>query len=236
MATTKENKKTNTSKTKNKAVKKPATKTAPAAKKSTTKTVKAAPKTTAKQSKPATKAKTTTESKPATKAPSKSKKVASAPKNTKKPVATKTSTKKQTKKTVTPVKKTVRSTSKTPEVVKELHVEEEVITTVKENENVVLEPDYEIRSFLGANLPIERTKPAKKKRKTHYLKDAAFFATIVSVLDLFAMLFIKGYPQLFEAAPWINYTITVALDFVLVFIFTYALDYLIVEDAIQKNS
>ena len=122
----------------------------------------------------------------------------------------------------------------TPEIVKELHVEEEVVKS--EQKSASKGNKFEIKSFLGENLPIELTNEARGLRKKSYVKDAVFFAAVVSVLDLFAMIFIKGYPHLLDTMPWINYAVTMLFDFVLVFIFTYVIDYLIVENAISKNN
>ncbi len=244
MATDK-NKKANTSK-KTKTTANASKKTTPdTTTKKVTPTKTANAKTTSKQTKTTT---TTTKAvKPENKKSTQSaaqkttnSKTINAKKKTANTKAKSTSSKTSTKTKTQPNRKkatedTLKEVTK-PEAIAELHVEEEVVETVPETTIETSSNEFEIHSFLGVELPTTRSKEAKRVRKSHYVKDACFFATVVSILDLFAMIFIKGYPKFLNDTPLANYTITVVIDFIMIFLATYAIDYFIVEHEIKKNN
>ena len=91
--------------------------------------------------------------------------------------------------------------------------------------------DKECKTILGLDLPVED----KQKRKTMYKKDALAFAIIVPIIDLFMLLFIKRYkPLIITNNIVLNYIMTLGIDFILIFILTYVIDYIYGEDAIKK--
>lgn len=246
---------TSKTKTTTKTEKTTTSKSAPATKKTNTKAVNTTKKNNGTKKNAGTKvenkntttnanAKKTVEKKPTTANTSKKKSNKTVKKN--ETVKTKDNTvKDKTQSNIPKLKKETADTSKkkgvlesttisTPEVVKELHVEEKVIevdpSTAKPVEDL-----FDVRSILGAQLPTGTTKEDRKKRKKFYMRDAFVFATVIPILDLFAMLFIEPYkPLLLTNTEWINYAITVGADFVLIFILTYVLDFLFGEEDVKK--
>ena len=108
---------------------------------------------------------------------------------------------------------------------------DEIILPAKEIKEEPKSLEKDCKTILGLDLPIED----KQKRKTMYKKDALAFAIIVPIIDLFMLLFIKRYkPLIMTNNVVLNYIITLGIDFVLIFILTYAIDYIYGEDAIKR--
>ncbi len=151
-----------------------------------------------------------------------------------------TSTKKKTT-TTSPKKKTQPMEEKyqktTIEVVEELHLGEEPIVEDKYLEiRSVPEITNSTKSILGNELPSGQTELARSERQKYYMKDAFLFAIIIPILDLFAMLFIDAYqPLLATDDMMINYIVTLLIDFTLIFVLTYLIDYIFGEDSARKN-
>lgn len=128
-----------------------------------------------------------------------------------------------------------------PEIIQELHNEEIEVPNI---DNIKIEeepkktkkgPEKVARTILGIDLPSQMTSEDRKERKKFYVKDALIFAIIIPILDLFAMLFIDSYTYLMitNSAP-LNYLITLLLDFTLIFLITYLIDYIFGEDAVKR--
>ena len=85
-------------------------------------------------------------------------------------------------------------------------------------------------------MPNGQSEQARNERQKYYMKDALIFAIIIPIMDLLAMLFIDAYqPLLATNDTMINYTITLLLDFILIFVLTYLIDYIFGEDTVKKN-
>ncbi len=137
----------------------------------------------------------------------------------------KTSTKKST---------TVKKENKAATEVKPIKVEvkEEVVTPV------VVKPknvETETCSILGTPLPTGTDKVDIDTRNKLYMKDALIFSFVIPVIDLFAMLFIKSYkPYPITNTLGINYLITLLIDFILIFILTFSVDFIHGERTVRK--
>lgn len=233
-------------------------KTVAANKKQTSKTIKSTASKTKSTPKKSTASKSTTGKKVATE---KATTTANKEKNQTKVTTQKSTT--QTKKKTTTANKTKNSTPKKKQenkTIKPVIIDEETkkkgvleSTTVSHGE--IINEDYfkegsfevdpstakpvedliDIRSILGAKLPVGTSKKDRKERKKFYCRDAFIFATIIPVLDLFAMLFIEPYkPLLICNTEWINYAVTVVGDFVLIFLLTYVLDFIFGEEDVKN--
>lgn len=152
----------------------------------------------------------------------------SKPKTTTKKTTTakpKTSTKKTT---------TVKKENKTATEVKPIKVEvkEEVVTPVEVKPKNV---ETETCSILGTPLPTGTDKVDIDTRNKLYMKDALIFSFVIPVIDLFAMLFIKSYkPYPITNTLGINYLFTLLIDFILIFILTFSVDFIHGERTVRK--
>ena len=106
---------------------------------------------------------------------------------------------------------------------------EEVVKTEKENDDELF-----ANTILGLELPVGDNDD-KKKRLGNYARDALIFAVVIPILDLFAMVFIDSY----KAYPitnneLINYGLTLLIDFVMIFVLTYIIDYIHGENTVKR--
>ena len=155
-----------------------------------------------------------------------------------KSAAKKTVAKKDTKKAKPVENKLNKTIVLTDEEVKEIRTEEsKAIESLKiENSNrEVKSQETEILTILGIEVPTGTSKEEKMARISYYAKDATIFSIIIPVIDLFAMLFIdayKSYP-LTDNVP-VNYCLTLLIDFALIFIITFVIDYIHGELAVRR--
>lgn len=159
--------------------------------------------------------------------------------STKKASATKTTAKKTTTKTT--AKKQFSTPSSKTEVKKPTIIiaseEAENIEAPKKKEPVIVEEKETLKTstILGMKIPTGDTPEDRNKRSCIYTKDAMFFAIIIPIIDLLAMLFIDGYKAYpITSYTTINYCVTLLIDFTLIFILTYLVDYLHCEKAIRR--
>jgi len=175
----------------------------------------------------------------------------------------KTSAKKDTPKktntnktSTTKTKPTVKKETKKPEIQileKEEKLNKTIILTAEEKEQLqvnkideieelkieetIVEEEVtpQVSTILGLNLDASSNKSARNERIRFYAKDATIFAIIIPILDLFAMLFIdayKAYP-LTESEPT-NYCLTLLIDFILIFVLTFLIDYIHGEREVRR--
>lgn len=109
---------------------------------------------------------------------------------------------------------------------------------VDNNDKVQTKKEYDDEKFantiLGLELPVGDSQD-RKTRLLNYARDALIFAVVIPILDLFAMLFIdsyKAYP-ITNNVP-INYCLTLLIDFVMIFILTYIIDYIHGENSVRR--
>lgn len=205
-------------------------------KKKTTKTTSTKKKTTSANS---NKSKTTKAKKTSTKTSAKGKTTA-----TKK--TTGTNTKKKSTASKPKTTQTVKSKTNVPKKDKAVEVlekrepdlEKTILITKEETEVIskkVVSVDDDAKTILGLELPIGDDKIDKEIRRKQYRKDALAFALIIPIVDLFAMLFIERYSYLIVTNyAVVNYLITLAIDFILIFAVTYLVDYVFGEDTIKR--
>ena len=128
----------------------------------------------------------------------------------------------------------VKKEEKAVEEVKPIKVEvkEEVMKPV---EVKTKKEETETCSILGTPLPLGNDKVDIDTRNKLYMKDALIFSFVIPVIDLFAMLFIKSYkPYPITNTLGINYLITLLIDFILIFILTFSVDYIHGERIVRK--
>ncbi|HBA37957.1 MAG TPA: hypothetical protein DCY94_04480 [Firmicutes bacterium] len=223
----------NTSKTKSGASKPVSKKTAPATKKAATKKV-ASKNTTSK-----TKSASTASSTKKTAAKSTTKKsTATKTNNTKNVSTSKNGSKKTSSKTAANKKSAPKKNTRVIEEIVEIaETKPEIVKEKVENKKTEKTAENASTTILGEKLVSGNEEEARRLRKKSYSKDALMFATIIPILDLFAMLFIDAYkPILLFDDTVSNYVITLILDFVLIYIVTYLIDFVMGEDAAKKNN
>lgn len=92
------------------------------------------------------------------------------------------------------------------------------------------------KNILGMDLPEGNTKSDKKERIKIYTKDAIIFSLIAPVIDLLGMLFLKKYNYvMITNNNMINYLFTVLIDFIIIFIVTFCIDYFAGERAVNNK-
>ena len=145
-------------------------------------------------------------------------------------------------KTTQPAKKktTVPKKEQKVEVLekREPDLEKTILISKEETEVInkkVVSADEDAKTILGLELPTGDDKIDKEIRRKQYRKDALAFALIIPIVDLFAMLFIERYSYLIVTNyAVVNYLITLAIDFVLIFVVTYLVDYAFGEDTVKR--
>lgn len=134
-----------------------------------------------------------------------------------------------------------------PDMEKTRVIDSDLITEVGERDEKKLDKEIEEtrppkkneskpQTILGLTMPVGNSRKERNIRKKLYLKDALVFAIFVPIFDLLAMLFIRKYSYLMITnSPVLNYLITLLIDFVLVLIVTYVIDYIFGEDAVKHS-
>ena len=173
-------------------------------------------------------------------------------KDAKKSSATKSSTNKPVSKKKTTTESPVKISKKEETVGKTVDVKKEIIKKPIEKDELALISTQEIKveevvktekenddelfanTILGLELPVGDNDD-KKKRLGNYARDALIFAVVIPILDLFAMVFIDSY----KAYPitnneLINYGLTLLIDFVMIFVLTYIIDYIHGENTVKR--
>lgn len=116
-----------------------------------------------------------------------------------------------------------------------VEVKEEVVTPVEVVDKNAKKKDADNCTILGMQLPTGTDKVDSDARIKLYMKDSLVFSIIIPILDLLAMLFIKAYkPYPITNSEVINCIITLMIDFILIFILTFSVDYIHGEKIVRK--
>lgn len=112
-------------------------------------------------------------------------------------------------------------------VIKSLDEADFIITSTPKKESKQ-KTEKQVKTILGAMLPIGDSSEDRKERLKFYAKDALIFSVIIPVFDLLAMLFLESYTFLMitNSVP-LNYVLTLVTDFIIIFAMTFLFDYLI---------
>lgn len=233
--TNKDEKEKKTSSTKKTATEKKTT-TKKNVKTSEAKTSKTPKKTTTSSAK-----KTTT----GTKTKTASKKSTSTKKATTSAKKTTTKSKTSTKKTQAPKKEVTsaienETVETKPLILEDVEVNANVEVATEEKSDVIENNREERQSqnyaktILGGKIPAGNSSKDRKKRRTYYVLDSIMFATILPILDLFMMMFCPWYTSFLSLDSTQNCIIVLVLDFIIVFIATYLIDFAATESAVKK--